>query len=228
MKSKIEMHSHIMGQSSDSHVSAKEYVDLLLEKGYSGIVTTDHYMANELHKSWKSGITDLNRAWLTGYRAVTEAATGTGLQVYLGMEYNLEYVNGYIDILLYGLSEELVESGLIRPYMSLPELCSFCKENDILMIQAHPERYGHHRLPVEAVDGYEIKNTKIREKYDDGYNLKIQEFVKDKPHLICTGGSDSHYAADVGKGGISSDAPILSMEDLLKALRSHHYSVLGI
>lgn len=228
MEYKIEMHAHIKEQSSDSHVSSKDYVSLLLEKGYSGLVTTDHYMASELHSSFGSGITDLNRKWLGGYHAAKEAAAGTGLHVLLGMEYNLEFMNSYIDILLYGLTEEMIVSGLIHPYMSLYELCRICRSNDILMVQAHPERYGHHRLPIDSIDGYEIKNTKTREKYNDSYNLEIQAYIRDKPFLICTGGSDSHYESDVGKGGIISNTPIASMSDLLAIMETHYYSIIGL
>ena len=45
---KIEMHSHIMEQSSDSQISASDYIYLLKEYGYKGIVSTDHFLSSEL------------------------------------------------------------------------------------------------------------------------------------------------------------------------------------
>lgn len=224
----IEMHSHIKEQSSDSHVSGSEYVELLLEKGYKVLVTTDHFSDSEL--SLTSGVDLIEKCnnWLSGYKAALKAAKETGLTVLLGMEYNLESVNPYIDILLYGLTEDIVCKGLIQPNMPLNKLRSLCKEHDILMIQAHPERYGHHRLPVEFIDGYEIKNTKTREQYNDSYNVKIQEFVKSKPNLICTGGSDSHYNTDVGLGGIYTDREINDICDLKKVLKTRDYYIVGL
>lgn len=224
----IEMHSHIKEQSSDSYVSGSEYVELLLEKGYKVLVTTDHFSDSELSLTPGMNLIEKCNNWLSGYKAALKAAKGTGLAVLLGMEYNLESVNPYIDILLYGLTEDIVCKGLIQPNMPLDKLRTICKEHDILMIQAHPERYGHHRLPIEFIDGYEIKNTKTREQYDDSYNVKIQEFVKDKPNLICTGGSDSHYNTDVGLGGIFTEKEISNMCDLKDVLKNRDYNIVAL
>lgn len=223
---KIELHSHIMEQSSDSKVSASEYIRLLENRGYKVLVTTDHYLSSELQKTEGDGILEKNRNWLKGYYACKNAAYGTDIHVLLGMEYTLEYHSEFIDILLYGITEELLLKGVIRPFLKEHELRDLCHQYDILMIQAHPERYGHHRMCIGYVDGYEIMNTKIRDKYINGYNEKIQEYVKDKPYLISTGGSDSHMIEDVGKGGITTWIPISTMEELKRVLRTREYQII--
>lgn len=223
---KIELHSHIMEQSSDSKVSASEYIRLLGKQGYHVLVTTDHYLSSELYKTEGDGIIEKNQNWLKGYYACKDAAIGTNIHVLLGMEYTLEYHSRFIDILLYGITEELLLKGIIRPFLKENELRELCQYYDILMIQAHPERYGHHRMCIGYVDGYEIMNTKIRDKYVAGYNEAIQKYIKDKPYLISTGGSDSHIITDVGKGGIMSSAPISTMEELKRVLRTREYQII--
>ena len=96
------------------------------------------------------------------------------------------------------------------------------------MIQAHPERYGNHTLPIKFVDGYEIKNTKNRPHYTKDYNSITQQFVKDKPQLITIGGGDCHVITDVGKGGIDTYNDIKTIDDLKNTLRTGQYDILSL
>lgn len=225
---KIEMHSHIMEQSSDSQISASDYIYLLKEYGYKGIVSTDHFLSSELSNTDGDGFKEKCCSWLSGYYALLDAAEENDILVLLGMEYTLEYVNKYTNILLYGLTEEMVMNGLIRPYMSPEELRDICLNNDIIMIQAHPERYGNHTLPIKFVDGYEIKNTKNRPHYTKDYNSITQQFVKDKSQLITIGGGDCHVITDVGKGGIDTYNDIKTIDDLKNTLRTGQYDILSL
>lgn len=225
MNYKIELHSHIKEQSIDSKVSAREYIKTLTEKSYYGIVSTDHFTSSQLDQSEGLGLKEKCKRWLNGYYTILKEAENSNIKVFLGMEYTLEYTNDYIDILLYGLTEDMVKNCLIRPFMTIEELRSVCKENDIIMIQAHPERYGHHRLSEEVVDGYEIYNTKPR-LGSLLYNQIIEEYVKDKPGLILTGGSDTHISSGIGTGGIKTQVKIENMEELKKVLRDGKFKII--
>ena len=222
---KIELHAHIKEQSVDSKVSAKEYIKTLTEKGYYGIVSTDHFTSSQLDQSEGLGLKEKCDRWLNGYRALLKESENSNIKVFLGMEYTLEYTNDYIDILLYGLTEDMVKNCLIRPFITIQELIAVCKNNDIIMIQAHPERYGHHRLPEEMIDGYEIYNTKPR-LGSLTYNKIIEDYVKDKTGLILTGGSDTHISIGIGTGGIETPVKVENMEELKRVLRDGDFKVI--
>lgn len=225
---KFEMHSHVKEQSTDAKVSASEYIALLQDKGYNGMVITDHFDSYQLYNTCPDeGLLKQCSKFLDGYRALKNAAIGTSIVVLLGMEYTLEYESGFKHILLYGLTEEMIENGLIRPYMSLAELRDVCLKNDVLIIQSHPMRYGEHVLPIEYVDGYEVVNSKPRrDYYATLYNERIQEYVKGKDHLINIGGGDCHNIEDVGRGGIDTLKPICDMNDMKHVLRNGNYKII--
>ena len=212
---KIDLHAHVKEQSVDSKVSAKEYIKTLTEKGYYGIVSTDHFTSSQLDQSEGLGLKEKCDRWLNWYRALLKESENSNIKVFLGMEYTLEYTNDYIDILLYGLTEDMVKNCLIRPFITIQELITVCKDNDIIMIQANTERYGHHRLPEKMIDGYEIYNTKPRLGSLE-YNQMIKDYVKDKPGLILTGGSYTHISSGIGTGEIKTQVKIENMEELKK------------
>ena len=49
---KIDMHCHVKEGSVDSRVSLEEYIQILKEKGFQGMVVTDHNTYNG-YRQWK-------------------------------------------------------------------------------------------------------------------------------------------------------------------------------
>ena len=52
---KIDMHCHVKEGSVDSRVSVEEYITILKEKGFQGMVITDHNTYNG-YRYWKEHI----------------------------------------------------------------------------------------------------------------------------------------------------------------------------
>ena len=50
---KIDMHCHVKEGSVDSRVSLEEYIQILKEKGFQGMVVTDHNVLQNGYRQWK-------------------------------------------------------------------------------------------------------------------------------------------------------------------------------
>lgn len=121
----MEMHFHTAEVSPCGNVPAAEAVRAYRERGYRGVVVTDHYAKYNFDRfpgSW----TDKLAAWLTGYRAAKHEGEAIGLAVLLGMELRLGGDNAPVnEYLVYGVTEgqlaaspalwELDEPGLAAP-----------------------------------------------------------------------------------------------------------------
>ena len=55
LRMKIDMHCHVKEGSVDSRVSVEEYITILKEKGFQGMVITDHNTYNG-YRYWKEHI----------------------------------------------------------------------------------------------------------------------------------------------------------------------------
>lgn len=214
-----DLHVHSNVGSLDGKLSPEELVDIYVNAGYSGIVLTDHYDENQLHRFRNlGGLYERNTAWLNGYYRLRRAAENTELIVECGMEYHIEAPNkaSHQHILLYGDVESNLRGGRIYPYMTIEKLCEV---PNVLLIQAHPYRLGECPVDPVLVDGYEIWNTRSPE------NVHNDLAVLNCDSGIRTGGSDTYELKDAALGGIITEEPI---RNIYVCLMYNKYKVKGV
>ncbi|MGN0533339.1 MAG: PHP domain-containing protein [Eubacterium sp.] len=216
MEYKYELHCHTGCVSRCGRVEPEEIVKLYKEKGFSGIVVTDHYSPMTFTPNWcPQRQIDF---YLAGYRRM-KAAAGDDFTVLLGME--LRHYFTANDYLIYGIDEDfLYRSGnLMKVWEN--EVYSRCHDRGYLVFQAHPFRPGIRQCREEYIDGIEVYNGKT----DKGSNDKAYEWAKESGKLMCSG-SDFHTPAHTGRGGIITSSPIKSNEDLLNVLKSQDFKMI--
>ena len=216
---RTELHSHSMGVSICAHAAPEVVIERFKTAGYHTLVSTNHindgtYKELE-HLSWEEKIAH----FMTGYEALKKAA-GKDIQVLLGCEINLRGCSN--DYLVYGVTREwLLEMGDPRGF-SLQELSQHVRKSGLLLIQAHPFRYGCRLMKEEWLDGVEVHNS---HKNHDSHNYLAQLWA-DVKNLRQTSGSDFHDPEGYIGGGIETEAPITSNEELLRVLRSGEYRLI--
>ncbi|MBQ9084732.1 MAG: PHP domain-containing protein, partial [Clostridia bacterium] len=147
-----------------------------------------------------------------------------GLDILFGIE---EGVEGYSEILLYGLTPEMLYSHPELKECGAEGWYSIMHELGILVIQAHPFRVlrpvpNPVALPLQFIDGIEVYNG--GNPPED--NEKAEAFAAEHPELILTSGADTHDANSVGINGIMTDRRIKTVEDLVAVLRSGEYELI--
>jgi predicted metal-dependent phosphoesterase TrpH len=195
----IDPHVHTAEVSRCGHVPAAEIALLYKQAGFDGIVITDHY--NRLF----FGRTDRQSpeqqrsrlaAYLEGYRLARRKGEEIGLEVFLGLE--LKFAALANDYLVYGLDKAFL---LANPGLHLLDLESFrdlVKQRQVLIVQAHPFRFGNHPAPARLLEGVEIYNGNPRH---DSRNHRAARYAREN-RLLVTSGSDAHQTEDIGRGGM--------------------------
>lgn len=216
---KYELHCHTGCVSRCGRVEPEEIVKLYIEKGYDGIVVTDHYSPMTFEPNWNPQYqVDF---YLSGYRRMKAAAekSGRDFTVLLGME--LRHYGTPNDYLIYGIDEGFLYSAgnLMVPWEK--KIYSLCHSKGFLVFQAHPCRAYLRRCDERYIDGIEIYNGKTSKKLND----KAQAWAEKSGKLICSG-SDFHTPEHTGLGGIITKEPIKSNADLLKVLKSRDFDVI--
>lgn len=213
MKYKYELHCHTGCVSQCGRVDPEEIVKLYKEKGYNGIVVTDHYSPLTFRPNWcPQKQIDF---YLSGYRRMKRAA-GDDFTVLLGME--LRHYGTANDYLVYGLDDDFLyrAGNLMFPWEK--RAFKMLHDEGYLIYQAHPFRPGIRRCDPSLIDGVEVYNGKTNKDQ----NTKAYEWAKENNKLMCSG-SDFHVMKNLARGGIITEEPINTNDDLLRILKAQNF-----
>ena len=220
---KTELHCHSKEVSECAQASARELVRLYKDAGYSTVVLTNHFATftyNYLNsRSWQDWIDK----YLSGYELLKNEAKGV-LEVLFAIE--IRPIDSPNDYLLYGISERLLRESEGLYLLSVKNLSNFCRQNGVLMIQAHPFREGMQMTPNWLLDGIEVFNGSIGGHYATDSNNDRAKAYAEHFKFIKTSGSDLHYSTDKILGGIKTEEKITSVNQLVDILKSGKYTLI--
>lgn len=219
---KYDLHIHTSETSPCGMIAATDMIKVYKEKGYQGLVITDHYRKIFFRKShganWDEKVDD----FLEGYQNAKEEARKYDMDVLLGIEIafmeNNEKANDY---LVYGITEEMLKKPPNLLDLGIVGLSKFCRENDLLLYQAHPLRGYCYLEDIALLDGVEVHNGNPRHNSN---NDKTEKIAKEHD-LLMISGSDYHEIGDEDCGGIITSKRIKTNEDLIKVLKNRDYTL---
>lgn len=186
---RIELHAHTSPASTCSHLKPEALVQLYHEKGYDGLVITNHFEPGKLALG-KAGAVSL---LMQDYREAREAAKKYGMTVYLGAE--LRFQENINDYLIYGVDEALL--GTFYDYIHT-DVATFRKEVALpnsVFLQAHPFRPGMVLCDPKLLDGMECLN--LHPRHNSAVGLATQ-YAYREDLKVKIAGSDCHEMGDHG------------------------------
>lgn len=202
---KFDMHCHTHEGSSDSNVSVEEYIKLLMDQGYDGMLMTDHNSYNG-YRFWKDNIKDKK------YKDFV---------VLKGIEYDTFNAGHFIVILPSDDESILME----KRGLSVEKLVDVVHSLGGILGPAHP--YGENFLSIYRTGKFK-KDRSITKSFDfiEGFNScedycdndKAVEVAKEYNKQMFSG-SDSHRASSVGTAATYFDGDIRSEDDLIDYIK---------
>lgn len=220
-KYKYEIHCHTDETSMCGKVPGAELVKIYKEKGYDGVVITDHY--SQLTYTFPTCFY-AGKLWeksLLGYRAAKQAAEEMGdFTVLLGMEYRA--VLSPIDYLVYGMTEEFIRDNGNMLFWYIRKFAKRAHKAGMIIVAPHPYRMDPFHPKSKYIDGAELINGKLT----DEMNKKGREWAKRHKLKILTTGSDFHRTTHQNFHGILTDEPIKTNDDLIRILKSGEFEVI--
>ena len=218
-----EMHVHT-ANCSGGGADIRDHIDALIQKGYSGMVVTNHFFNGDTRVdrslSWEDFVDAYRQDYLYGLAYARER----DFDLLFGLE---EHVGYGQEILLYGITPELMAQ---HPELKTPDPLAYAEVVHAaggLVYQAHPFRNAPwvvRPVPLDCLDrldGIEVYNAG---NYPE-WNEKAQRLA-DELGLPCTAGSDGHGTDTVGRSGIATTERIRTNEDLVRILKSGEYTLI--
>ncbi len=221
-KYRYETHLHTAECSACGKASAAEQVAFYAEKGFAGIIVTDHFFNGNTTVpreglSWKEKV----ERFCEGYLNALREGRKEDLDVFFGWEYSFYGT----DFLTYGLSPRWLLDNPQIMEMEHWDYCNFVRDSGGLIIHAHPFREANYikeiRLLPRNVDGVEVINSN-RTKFE---NKMALDYAK-KYDLIKFAGSDNHRAFAHGNvAGIETPYKIENMQQFVEIIKKGKFKI---
>ena len=210
-----ETHMHTCQASACGVSTGKEHARYYKERGYTGIIMTDHFFGGNTSISrelpWEERI-DL---FWKGYEDAKEEGDRIGLDVFFGLEQN--YAGD--EYLLYGLTKEFMKAHPEMEHWTRRQQLEAVHQAGGCVIQAHPFRMRHYmdkiRLGELFCDGIEAANAG-NDPIDDA---RAYAFGRGKG-LLMTAGSDNHHSPREELYGVILPEKLTCIEDYVSLILS--------
>lgn len=214
-----ELHMHTSDTSRCGRSPAADMVAAYKQKGFTGVVVTDHLMNVQSHAEPE---TDWNRRvekQLAGYYAALEAGEKLGLTVYCGWE--LTYQDNAEDYLTLGLSPQFLYDHPWLERYDIEKYRDAVHAAGGILVRAHPYRRAWYiKKPyVERegiADAIEVFNGGNSSQEENDMALAYAQ----KHNMPMTGGSDAHHVDETARGYIALKKKAESYAELCEAIRT--------
>lgn len=214
-----ELHMHTSDTSRCGKSPAADMVAAYQQKGFTGVVVTDHLMNVQSHAEPE---TDWNRRvekQLAGYYAALEAGEKLGLTVYCGWE--LTYQDNAEDYLTLGLSPQFLYDHPWLERYDIEKYRDAVHAAGGILVRAHPYRRAWYiKKPyVERegiADAIEVFNGGNSSQEENDMALAYAQ----KHNMPMTGGSDAHHVDETARGYIALEKKAESYAELCEAIRT--------
>ena len=188
---RIELHAHTKPVSGCSEVLPEEMVKIYSDKGYDGVVITNHFYHSENKKEYIDN-------YLKGYEDTLKAAEGSNLKIYLGAE--VRFIESPNDYLIYGVDRKILEDCFDYYYEGLAAYRTAVTLPNSVFVQAHPFRRDMIRVDSKYLDGIETLN--LHPNHNSAVAVATR-YAREQGFKIKTIGSDFHHK-NVGHEGVSA------------------------
>ena len=214
---------HTKETSGCAYVNDEDMVRAYKERGYSGIIVTDHFVNGNSHACCREGEwSERIHNYSKGYLAAKSAGEKYGLDVF----YGFEYFRDGDDFLVFGISEEFLLQNPGMDLWDMEFLAERVHEQGGLIFHAHPFRTAPylHDKPINVrkqpiVDGIEVFNGSSH----TNFNEKALNFAVSNG-LLMSAGSDAHRIQGINSGIYLEERPN-SVSELVGMIKNNRYTI---
>lgn len=220
---RYEMHIHSKPCSGGGD-DIRRQIDVLIERGYTGMVITNHFYYGDTRIDrglpWEEFVDAYRQDYLNGL----EYARERDFDLYFGIE---EHVGEGLEVLCYGISPDLLAA---HPELREPRVEDYIRlvhEAGGLIFQAHPYRDRYYipnpgPLPcLDELDGIEVYNAA---NYPEE-NERAAALAAERGLRCTTAGSDGHHCDSCGFGGIELYERPRDYAEFIEMIRAGRYEI---
>lgn len=207
----IDLHAHTKAISKCCKADIAEVIEAAKSQGIDGVVLTNHFQKSYFANTSEEMFTE---AYIQEYYTMREEAHKTGFRCFFGVEVSMERYPS-VHMLIYGLDPNFLRTNRGLCDLSLQELYGLVRENNGILIQAHPFRNGTTIMDTAFLDGVEINCHPL---YKRSYCTEL--IARGKADRRCvTCGGDYHADTYRPKCGVYLPETVQTEQELAMFLK---------
>ena len=217
---KYEMHAHTAEVSGCATISGQDIARFYKEKGYAGLIITDHFFNGNTVVSPKLPWSDRVESFCSGFENAYMEGKKIGLDVFFGWEYSYYGT----DFLTYGLDKNWLLNHPDLLSLSVPDYCDLVHQYGGFIVHAHPFREADYidmiRLLPRKVDAVEVINI-----YNTDFENAQAENYADNYNLYKIVGSDNHHGSIGRYSGIQFHKRMNDINSIVSGIKQDKFSI---
>ena len=221
---KLETHCHTYKTSHCATTPNQMLIDLYKNKGYNGIVVTNHF-SKTIYNDYLAGATHAQKMdnYFNAFYEFKSLCNGNGIKAFLGAEVRVVDKNDAdgTEYIILGFSKDIFYKEKLFN-LTQAELFSLVNEQGALMYQSHPFRTGVVAGDPKYMHGAESFNGHYHHKND---NDKALEFCV-KNDLIKLSGTDFHHEDQPITAGIILPSCVDSEKELANEIFNGNFTLI--
>ena len=157
--------------------------------------------------------------YLKDYDLAAQTGKEYGINVILGCE--IRFTENANDYLLFGIDKDFFSFGYDSLDMGIAKFSKAFRNNEHLLIQAHPYRDNMREVSPEYLDGFEVFNM------HPGHNSRIAfaaKYAKENDFIV-TCGTDYHHPGHEGMTAMLTEKEMKTSADIAEILKSRNYLI---
>ena len=212
-----ETHAHTSLVSACADVSPAQQVRAYKDRGYAGIIVTDHFINGNSSCPHKLPWSQKMAYIAAGYEHAKTEGDSCGLDVFFGWEYAVAGT----EFLTYGLGLDFLVEHPNLDRLTVEQYSALVRQRGGYLAQAHPYRKAYwiaspHPVEPSLIDGVEVYNASM----PDSVNQSALDFAR-QHGLPMQAGSDSHSAFLGFPSGIALHRRAGSIFDIIDAIKTN-------
>ncbi len=221
---KFEIHLHTNNCSACAISSPKKMIEAAAEKGYSGIIVTNHFYHGNTSVNRNLPWRDFMNAYVDDYLELKAEGEKYGINVFFGIEEGFAVGK---EMLIYGVEPEYFLEHPEFIMMSAREKTDFVHECGGVCVCAHPFRDRDY-IPdpenepdpdlFDGIEGFNYCNKPEENEKAFIYALNNKKFI--------TSGSDTHDNKNFGNAGIVFEAPVTDYKTFIEKLKKGEFKLI--
>lgn len=213
-KYKTELHAHTKPISYCSDIEAEKLIDLYKQLDTDAVVLTNHFTPEFFQGISKSeGL----KKYYGAYSELSKLGDKAGINIILGVE--IKFTENSNEYLIYGIKESDLEIAYECLDKGIDFFYKIFKNDQNLILQAHPFRNGMILANPKSIDGIEVFNM---HPSHNSRVAKAAEYAK-KHNFIISGGTDFHHDTHQGCCFLKTKELPNSSFDIAKILKSKDF-----
>lgn len=214
---KTEFHAHTTPASLCGEATPADLIELYEKAGYDTVILSNHLHTDMPAYGNKQKAVDIYKK---DYYDAAEAGSKHNLNVILGCEIRFSNENEN-DYLLFGIDSEFIDEAYEFLEGDFETFSKAFRNENRLIIQAHPFRNRVTRADLSLIDGIEAFN--MHPTHNSRIGLAAQYAAQN--NLIVTAGTDFHNPGWEALASILTEKRLESSHDVVELLKSRQYLI---